>query len=709
MEKVKFYKKYILIGLLISIIVLVAGLYIIKKRVISNNIITKAPATVNYFTVLAVSPSNSSNENPQDSSIKITFSEPIDPNNLKSYFTVNPMIPGTFTQGATPNEVVFNAKYSFGYGTSVKVLLNKGFQSISGDKFTSDYSFNFYTKILDNKVSFQSDSIVSRVTNLPIGKGISFKLSVGSTVSSDGNITVYKATFDQLVSALLYKNQANAGSSYVTQSYIDYPVDTSKMQKISQKKGLENNSTFDFNEGAGLYYVEAASDNKAVGSTWINVTNEGLIVKQDDQKIAIATQNIQTGDTNQDTKILLYNLKDQPTLLNISQVNGYEEVPIQYPQTVDLVVGQTQNGIILAPVSIPQTQADIRVTKDLSKFDKVFIYTDKPTYLQGDIVKFAGTLREDNDGQYKLPVSASTVHIWIQDPTNATKNVFVQNVNVADDGSFSGQFSLPTSLVPDPNTNYLSTTLYASNSRSYTTFDIVSENTKEKISVTFDKDKYLKNEGITAHITATDTAGAPLANQELTYSTYSKDYYENDPSSVADFGTDWGVRKVENQTLFLDQNGKADVKIDQIESTISQAVTLEANLPVAGGNMSGAKTVLVQQGNLVLTFGSSRQNYRSGDTTINRVYAKDLSGNPVPNLNLHYQLYKTAYDNSSSGYKETTLNEGNVTTDGNGYVLINQVATSNPGDITIRVTATDSVNNKVESERTMTLLDNKIV
>ncbi len=720
--KKKSFKKFLLIGLFIFALLILSGVLFILKTQRLNHVgnsaeVAKPIKAVNYFSVVSVSPENSSVDNAEDTPIKITFSEPVKPSSLKSFFTESPMIPGDFTQGATPNEVVFKARYTYGEGTSVRVILNKGFESVAGHKFTTDYTYNFFTKVADDSVIFGNSDVNSRWLNLPVGKGTTFKLQVGNSVSGDTTVTVYKGTFDKIVSSLLYSNETHTDTNYVSQSYINYPVDTSKMQQVSVLKNIQNGTKFDFKEGEGLYYVEAKSGDNVLGSTWVSVNDEGLIVRQDDQKVTIATQNIKTGDINSKVKVYLYNLEDKPTLLDVVEIQGYGEVPIVYPQKVDLVVGETENGVVLAPLTVPETQADIRVNSNLSNLDKIYVQTDKPTYKTDETVKFSGILRQDNDAKYSLPKAGSKVHVWVPDPSDYTKKIIEQTVDATGSGMFSGQFVIPQNIIPS-GSNVFSTTLYAKEesdsalyvtSKAFTTFDVVPGNSSAIISVGFDKQSYTPDEDVTAHVVATDESGKPMANKSINYTVYTKDYYENDPESVADFGSDWGEQsKIVDKTATLDGNGKADIKIDQQGETVSQAVTLEASVDNNGSKIYGAKTILVQQGKIILTFGSSREEYHSGDTTITRVYAKDLSGNPVANLDLNYELYKSVYDQPSNTYNETVLYKGTVTTDSNGFALITQPVTTDPYSLTMRVVAIDSSGNFINAERQINILRNDV-
>jgi uncharacterized protein YfaS (alpha-2-macroglobulin family) len=710
----------VITGIVIFICFIYLGVFLFgirNQKIASNNRaaeITKQSDDVNYFSVVSVSPESGTADNAGDTAIKITFSEPVRPNSLRSFFTVSPMIPGDFSQGDTPNEVIFKSKFPFGDGTSVRVILNKGFESIGGHKFTTDYTYNFYTKTPDNSIVFGNNEMYSRWVNLPVGKGTSFTLHVGSEAASNATVTIYKGTFDKIVSSLLYSNETHPDTKYVSQTYLEYPVKTSSMEKISTIKDIHNGTTFEFKQGEGLYYVEAKSDNEVVGSTWISVNDQGLIVRQDDQKVTIATQNIKNADINTKVKVYLYNLEGKPTLLKVADIQSYGEIPIEYPQKVDLVVAETASGVVLAPLSVPETQADIRVTSNLSNLDRIYIQTDRPTYKTGDTVKFSGILRRDNDAKYSFPPSGSKVHLWIPNYNDSAKNYLDQSVAVGDDGIFSGQFTLPASLVPGQDETNISATLYAKQesstalyvtSRAFTSFDVITADSNALITVNFDKEKYTKDEAITAHVTAVDASQKPLAEKRITYSLYKKLYYETDPESVANYGNEWGEpTDVSEAVVTLDENGKADIKIDSPDGTVSQAITLKAWIYVDNSTTSGAKTILVQQGKVVLDLDSSRYEYHVDDPTITRVYAYDLNNAPVANQKLSYQLYSRSFDNESKAYKETNLNDGSIETDAKGLALIKQPVSMASDSVTIRVSTKDSAGNTIQAERSMNIL-----
>lgn len=678
-----------------------------KKYVTQRAVIVKPIALVTYFSLVSVSPSNLSHDNAPDTPVTLNFSEPVRPDSLRSYFTVSPMIPGDFSIGSTPNQVVFKAKYPFGSGTSVKVILNKGFQAVSGNTFTSDYTFNFYTRVLDNTVLFENQNVYSRWANLAVGQGITFNLHVGADVPADSVISVYKGSVDAILGTLVYKNEPQPDSNYVSQTYVDGPVDTTKMQKIYDSKGLKDGTTFAFNQNEGLYYVQATGGGAALGSTWINVTDQGLIARQDDQNITLAEQNIKTGNIGGDIKVSLYNLQDKPTLMASQNMTNYTVIPAPYPEVVDLVVGQTATGIILVPLAIPETQADIRVTSNLANMDRIYLTTDRPTYKQGDTVQFSGVVRSDNDAKFGLPDTGSQVRVWIQDPQNLNTKLVDQIVSVGPHGIISGQFVIPGNLANSSVIVYAKVVVNNGkyiNSKYYTTFDVVSASNSGTLQVTFEKGSYFKNESVIAHVIGVDGNGQPMADRQITYSLYAKNYYENDPESAANFGADWGgPTKTVDQTATLDSAGKADITLSLDSSTTSEAVTFEATTSDANP-VSGAKTILVQQGKLIVSFGSSRQNYKSGDTTLTRVYVKDLAGNPAGNLPLKYEIYNSNYDQANGNYSETSMVTGNTQTDGSGFSLISVPLTGDPGNYTIRVSGQDSAGNQVEAERTVSVV-----
>src|SRR5262249_20832329 len=122
-----------------------------------------------------------------------------------------------------------------------------------------------------------------------------------------------------------------------------------------------------------------------------------------------------------------------------------------------------------------------------------------------------------------------------------------------------------------------------------------------------------------------------------------------------------------------------------------------------------AKSILMQQGKLFLTFGPSRQEYHSGDTTITRVYVRNLSGNPAPNVGLNYHIYQSQYQQQSGSYAETTLREGFAKSDGSGLAIIKEQLTTGFGAVNISVSAHDPDGRMITSERSISFIDPKAI
>ena len=88
--------------------------------------------TAEVLAVVATSPASGSSGTPVSTPITLSFSLPVDPTTIQSYFSVLPTTPGGFAQGKTPQDIVFTPSANFAAGASVNVVLRKGFTSRDG-------------------------------------------------------------------------------------------------------------------------------------------------------------------------------------------------------------------------------------------------------------------------------------------------------------------------------------------------------------------------------------------------------------------------------------------------------------------------------------------------------------------------------------------------------------------------------------------------
>ena len=660
------------------------------------------------FAVVSTTPAkNQSNVNPA-SPIKVIFNQPVNPKKLATSFFVSPAIAGKYTQGNNKDAVTFTPSTAFAQGTKVQIMINGTFQSNQGSQLGADYFYGFTTSIPDNGVLFQdSNGLIDTLSNAASGQSLSYSLLVGNGVDQGITVTLYKGNINSLLTSLVYTNVTSYGST--VPQFVNQYVDTAGLTAISTKTGIANNQTYTVNQADGIYLaVATGSGGRQLGYVWIDISNFGVLLREDDHKIVLDAQSY-SATTNISTNASFYNLDNGINLLDQQQLNGLTTVNLPLNPSVDVVVATDGNEQAIVPVSIIESQGDIRADSNLSAAQDFYALTDKPTYEAGDVVHLAGFVRQDNDAQYTVP-SGITVKMYVANP-NDSSNLYDFTAVINSNGSFSA--SIPTSpswlSQGDSLSNFQiyaqpAGTIIPSNPLpdvNVASFNLTNQPAStSNVTVQFSSSSYLPTQPIQATITATDSNGNPLANATVDVHTFSKDYYENNPGenfqSFGDVGIEVNGSPV---TVKLNANGQASyiVPVSSLPNDgYSQDITLQANVQGASGaGAAGGASAIVHQGNGLLVFGMGRTVVAPGGKLVGRIYAEQLDGSPLPDAMIRYSLVS-----GYSGSNQTKLASGSVTADGNGYAEIDINLPSNiqaGANLTLNATTSDTYNNQIQA------------
>jgi hypothetical protein len=676
--------------------------------------IIRFQAKIVGFKIISTTPSNNQqNVNPA-TPITLTFNQPVSPQKLSSAFFVSPTISGKYSQGNNKDQVIFTPGAAFAQGTKVQIMINGTFQSQEGSKLGADCFYGFTTSIPDSGVLFQDQNgLIDTLSTAASGQKLNYTLLVGSKVAASANskITLYHGNLNLLLNSLVYKNTTAYGVT--SQDFVNQYVDTTGLNAISTANGIANNQSYSVNQGDGIYLaVATGSTGKQLGYVWIVISNFGVLMRQDDQKIVYDVQNFSGGAVDVPANVGFYNLNDSVNLLASQTANGLTTETLPLMPSVDVMVASFNGEYSIVPVSVFESQGDIRADRNLSVAQDIFGLTNKPTYQVGNTIHIAGFVRQDNDAQYSVP-SGGTLQMYIANPTTGghlldfnatigTNGMFSANIPTSaawlSSGTTLNKFQIFADALGSTPTAFIADTSVAS-------FSLTNQPPSlTNISVQFSRSSYLPTDTISAQITADNTAtGQPLANASINVHIFSKDYYENDPSdNFLSFGSTGSEIKNSPQTVQLNGSGQAIVNIPVSElpsDGYSQQVTLQANVagsPQGAGAAGGASTI-VHQGNGILVFGMGRTIIAPGGVLIGRVYAEQLNGSPLPNATIHYTLT----DNASSPNGNAVIASGTTSADSKGYaqIDINLPANVKQGDsLTLKAITSDSMNNQIEAQ-----------
>src|SRR3989442_9091846 len=279
------------------------------------------PKQAVLLTVVSTKPVDGTFGIAPNSPITLLFNLAVNPTAVKSLLSVrvsaygsDTSIPGKFLQGTKPQEIVFKPTSSFDFGSSVSVTLLRGLKSLDGAELSNDYSFGFTTLAGPQTVIFVTGPWRARLVNAMSGHPIILGIETGDNVPPHAAIKTYKATAKDLLAALVYNSSKDG---YTT--YVDPHIDTRSMRLVdnggttltasgARVTTVQTGVDVTIIQPDGIYLILAADANGQYGSAWVDFSRYGVLLRQDDQKVVMAGQDLMTGETTPTFNVTLYNL-----------------------------------------------------------------------------------------------------------------------------------------------------------------------------------------------------------------------------------------------------------------------------------------------------------------------------------------------------------------------------------------------------------------
>ena len=650
-----------------------------------------------FLTVVTTNPAANAIGAAVNSPITVGFNLPVDPASVRNFYSVLPAIQGTFTQGNAATDVVFTPSASFAAGSSVNVVIRQGLTSRDGFALQNDFSLSFSTQVSDQGVSFLSGYQVATLVNAQSGRNVTITVQIGDQVPPDVALQTYRAGVATLLPALTHS---------VSGQYTTNPVDTGLMHLVDTKSNVKNNDQITISQPDGIYAIVAVSARGQHGTIWVDFSHYGVLLRQDDQKVVVAGQNLSTGDTSPTFTIAFYNLTEKVQKVLSGSFSGTAEFPAKYPAQLDLAVASSGGEDVVIPISAPASNADIKVIGDLSQQAQIFLITDRAGYQKGDTVKFYGLLRMSNDQVYTVP-AATTVDVWTGQNPNRLIDV---KAAVAPDGAFSGAFAMPAGAFTQDGTDgpmTLFASLQSAQPNDFSLFSTLVQALGQhapagRVTVTLDKPSYVSADTVAASIAGTDGSGKPLAGKVVAINVYSTGHavVEHEADTFTS-PTSWGVAVKQNVQVTLDATGHAtySVAANAAQLSADQQVTVTATYGTGSTAALGARSVVVYQAADEVFLLASRTVYVPGEVVTAPFVVEARTGQRVPNAPIAYEFDKTDYQGSTS--TTTVVGSGTTTTDANGMGVVHVAYTGPVVPVELRVKGKDAAGNAFQDVKTL--------
>jgi Bacterial Ig-like domain/Alpha-2-macroglobulin bait region domain len=654
-----------------------------------------------FLKVVGTTPANGASQIPTNTSISILFNLAVNPVALNDLLAVQESrlegesVPGTIAPGKKPQEVVFKPDTAFDGGSSVSVTLGSGVRSVVGATLAADYSFNFATVPDPDSVTFIYGNNFARLVSAPSGRSVTLNIQNGNSVPLNIGIKTYKATAKDLLAALVYSRSSDG---YTT--YADRDINTSSMRIVdnggttltasgARTTKVESGVDLTISQPDGIYLILAADSKAQYGFVWIDFSRFGVLLRQDDQKLVIAGEDLTSAAATPRFSVTFYDLLNGVHPGVAGSFSGVAQFAATYPTRVDIAIASSAGEEIAVPISAPDSGAVIRVA-DLSHEPQIFLTTDKPAYLKGETVKFAGVVRISNDQIYTTGSGAKVV-VWAGSVT--------ASATVTAKGTFSGSFRMPAdAFTADGLDNPLflyasstSTTSFLNGLQTFTRIVAIAPNsTTNVLTVSLDKSSYLAGEQLVASITGSSATRQPLAGATVSVLLYASQHGVQ-PAELDSFPSPstWGEAIAGTVKVRLDSAGHATYRVTPkvgLKAT-DQEVTLVAVYGKGRTQSYAASTAIFYQADDEVFLLPGRSSFQQGDAVVATFVVESRGGARVPGLQLAYELASTDYTGDSAITR--VVASGTVMTDANGVGAIRAAYKGEPSDLTMTIKGKD--------------------
>jgi alpha-2-macroglobulin len=432
----------------------------------------------------------------------------------------------------------------------------------------------------------------------------------------------------------------------------------------------------------------------AENATWFSVSDVGLVVKRDADKVIVRAIDLVTLKPVKDCSVKGYDITNKKIVTSAfkTNANGLLEIndsSVDHPKVL-VPSGSAVASADLSAVTFFVGQAGPNMAYGGQAFDtsipdvyKTYFYTDKPIYRLGQTVNYKGICRKDDHGDLKNPGAGVEIQARIEDPTQ--KELWKGVLKTDKYGTFHGTFTVPAdgstggyqliTDIPDSNSNYGS-------------FEVDEYRKPEfQVEVTSLTPRIVAGTKGRAQIKASYFFGAPVANAAVSYSIYSSpdwgtrwrlearpDYYSfydswNDSDSYGAGGS-----LVTTGTAHTDENGLAIVEFDTAQPPQASDNTdnPDANAPYS--NQVGDRQFRVEAevtdisrmtqvasgscqvtaGDFALFINPEDSVVKTGDSFTVDVQAINYDGTPVKNQPVTIQMERWTYDSVHYTYRDHT-------------------------------------------------------
>ncbi|GEM82070.1 alpha-2-macroglobulin family protein [Meiothermus hypogaeus] len=366
----------------------------------------------------------------------------------------------------------------------------------------------------------------------------------------------------------------------------------------------------------GLYLVQIGTPRPS-SATLVLVTNLGLLVKSDPQRMLVYTASLSNG---QPRTAQIFVSRDKRLVRQVRAEGG-----LAYFQS-DL--NSSENLFVAARSGASWAFSSAYWQSWNQEQNRVYLITDRPVYRPGHTVFFKGTARSASGLK---PVAGQPVEVEVRDYDD--NEVFSSRFTTDAYGSFSGQFRIGL----DARLGGYTLVARLGDEEHTGEFE-VQEFVKPEYRVTVEAAQKVAVQGEKARFVVKGEYlfGGPVSGGRVSYSILQRPYYRFGYVSSYGFYQNEGYEDtyegkiIERGEGRLNAQGELVVEVPLKPGEEDYRLTLEAGVTdEAGREIGGTGFITAYRSGIVLDIQTDQYAYQTNDTLTATVRAEDLEGNPV--------------------------------------------------------------------------------
>ena len=401
------------------------------------------------------------------------------------------------------------------------------------------------------------------------------------------------------------------------------------------------------------------------------VSDNNIVVKEMFGAVHVWVTDLRTGQPAAGQSLTLYSEQGVDLGTAVSDGNGFAQFDYDptnnFLEGVTVVSGQPGQvgfgiGSSIWDEGIMPWQFDIPATSGDEVETLAYIYTDRPIYRPGDTIYYKGIVRDTNYGRYTQPDLTSL------DMRLASFNFFggesferTITVDVAADGSFSGEYQLPEDL----SLGSYQLFVQSSTVEAFRQFTVAEYRAPEfLVDMVPAEPEQLRGEPITVELSADYFFGGPATDLPVEWTVYEQAYQPTPlPGPYYSF-VDSGGFLFEDAGLFggfggggalgnfvtngsgrTDENGRLTITLSadllQDVDAGSRTITIEANvLDLSEFAVTSRTTVTLHAADLYVGIAPDNFIGRAGSESTVNLQTIDWDGRFVPNQPVKAVFYR---------------------------------------------------------------------